>query len=353
MFVLGLHHDADVQGLLEFVEENPMIQVYAPFFDLAMHWDAATRPSTGPAYDLAVLNRIHFSTNLPNPHADTDEYIHLLLEHARQEGRNYTTPLEAAGYFTHMALNFHLEQLGLKARGHDVLKSWYHSATTPMGSATLGPFYAAGGEIHDACSMGVRALPSYRLGDYLQGKRPICHMQFTSCALDYSPPPSWGPGIVALMIVAPVLLLTIAAQGCWRYRRQRMRLAVAPQDPAQPFSAMFVTLLHEADFWELYPTQMKKIHATYSSLVEAAVHKTKCYRVKKVGNSTLIVAKHSESLLQCAERIQTEVASTDWDALADVKATKYVKNKAHSSDESDQEDQSDISTTSPVQRYEN
>ena len=216
VFIFGLRTAAEMRALVEWVRSRTDVQVYVPFADLVWHWEAATVCGAAEC-DPAVLDRITFSTSLPNwLHSRSNPLIEAVLAQAQVAGRNSTTALEVMGYTVHSAIKYTLSLMDAKVSPAAIMDQWYWSAAVQIHGLTLGPYSdtpcSAGAVGNCLCNRGARALSTYRLGGLVQGKPPVATYNFTSCELDYTPPPDYSlkPGYIVLIIVGVVVALLCA-----------------------------------------------------------------------------------------------------------------------------------------------
>eukprot|EP00668_Euglena_longa_P006364 GGOE01007581.1.p1 GENE.GGOE01007581.1~~GGOE01007581.1.p1 ORF type:complete len:987 (+),score=276.83 GGOE01007581.1:42-3002(+) len=106
----------------------------------------------------------------------------------------------------------------------------------------------------------------------------------------------------------------------WRLRQNRRDNSKAPKDPSRDICVLFTDIQVSTALWAEVPELMAPALDAHHAIIRKLIHKFRCYEVKTIGDSFMVVSNKPVAALQLALTIQEELYHHDWegDGLDDV-----------------------------------
>ena len=108
---------------------------------------------------------------------------------------------------------------------------------------------------------------------------------------------------MALLVALPttcVVLLLAGAYALWRMRKAGARdNSNAPKDPSAKVAVLFTDIQSSTTLWATVPQEMGEALDMHHREIRQLIKKYKCYEVKTIGDSFMVVSQSPEKLLRC------------------------------------------------------
>ena len=333
--VLGLRWK-EIAAVLRFLNNSASRTAYLPFNDVALFWPMLyPQALLAQGYDVSLASRLFFATAFPSWMNETASTMGPYCKAVFGDPVIRQDPMTMIGFvagFVYYTLASNMAFYGVDAPMADILRSVGTVAITDM---SLGPFTDK--SCHAAnckCNVGARTITLLTVEGLVNGYAPEMTHFFSSCDVPYDLPGAKRLSVLLVAGVATVLSLVFLGlvTGGTVLGVRMARTAHAPKDPAAKFTTMFVSLKRESELWEQYPKAMTAISACAADILEKAVATCCCFKVKKVGCATMIVATETQQILDCAASIMNDYETMDWSAFIAA-----ANNKAYAVEHSDTE----------------
>ena len=121
---------------------------------------------------------------------------------------------------------------------------------------------------------------------------------------------------VALLVVVPtacVVLLLVGACVLWRMRKAGARdNSRAPKNPNAKVAVLFTDIQSSTSLWANVPQEMGEALDMHHREIRQLIKKYKCYEVKTIGDSFMIVSESPDKLMRLALELQTRFHELNW-----------------------------------------